>query len=116
VASLAYVVAIPALNEEEQIGARLQALDGQVSARLDHIVQFANNCSDGTVEVAQSVRFASGARLHVVEASLAPGEANAGTARRRAMNAALPQAGPGSLLLTTDADGLVDPDWLAATL
>jgi hypothetical protein len=114
-ASLAYVVAIPALNEEEHIGACLEALDGQVGARLDHIVLFANNCSDDTVAVARSVRFASGARLHVVEASLAPEEANAGAARRRAMDAALPLAGLGGLLLTTDADGLVDPDWLAAT-
>ena len=110
------VVAIPARNEEAHIGACIEALDGQVGARLDHIVVFANNCTDGTAAAAEAVRLTSGARLHVLEEVLPPNYANAGAARRRAMDAALPLAGPGGILIATDADGQVDPDWLCATL
>jgi two-component sensor histidine kinase len=52
---------VSSLNEEREsswarrFGACLEAQDGQVGARLDHIVLFANNCSDGIVEVARAV-------------------------------------------------------------
>ncbi len=110
------VVAIPARDEAACIVACLEALNGQLDARLDHIVLFANNCSDGTAALARSVRLHTGTSLHVLEESLPPRVASAGMARRRAMAAAATLAGPDGVLLTTDADGQVDPDWLAGNL
>jgi hypothetical protein len=110
------VVAIPARNEAERIAACLEALDNQVGAQLDHIVLLANNCTDETVAIARSVPMQAGTRLHVLELNFPPHQANAGHARRRAMQCAAALAGPDGVLLTTDADGRVDSDWLAANL
>jgi hypothetical protein len=110
------VAVVPALNEELHIAACLEALDGQVGAQFDHIVLLANNCTDATAGVARMMKTRSGTELHVVEEVLAPHAANAGMARRRAMDVALLLAGPDGVLLTTDADGQVDPDWLANNL
>jgi hypothetical protein len=58
--------------------------------------------------------------LHVVEIDLPPSEAHVGAARRLAMDEAyrrLVSVGrPGGLIATTDADTLVSPTWVAATL
>ncbi len=109
-------VAIPARNEADCIVACLEALNGQVGARLDHIVLLANNCTDATASLARSVTLCGGTQLHVLEQNLPPEAANAGIARRLAMAAAVPLVGSDGILLTTDADGQVDPDWLAANL
>ena len=110
------VAVIPALNEELYVTACLEALDGQVGAQLNHIVLLANNCSDATAAVARATKLRSGTALHVLEETLPPELANAGMARRRAMEAALKLAGPDGVVLTTDADGQVDADWLANNL
>jgi hypothetical protein len=91
-------------------------LAGQVGANLDHIVLFANNCTDRTAAVAKGVKLRSGTMLHVVEETLIPPHANAGFARRRAMDIAEKLAGDRGILFATDADGRVDSDWVAATL
>jgi hypothetical protein len=109
-------VAIPVRDEAERIGACLEALDAQIGARLDHIVLLLNNCSDATAAVARAVRLHPATRLHIHEVTLPPAQANAGHARRLAMEAAAKLVWPGGVLLTTDADGQVDPDWLAANL
>jgi hypothetical protein len=110
------VVAIPARDEVVCIAACLEALDNQIGAQFDDIVVLANNCGDGTAAAARAVVLRPGTSLHVIEMTLPPGEANAGTARRLACEAAIQLAGLDGILLTTDADGLVDPDWLAANL
>jgi hypothetical protein len=110
------VVAIPARDEADCIAACLEALDGQIGAQVDDIVLLANNCTDGTVAAAKAVKLRPGTRLHVIERDLPPDDANAGTARRLAFDVAVQLAGPGGILLTTDADGLVDLDWLVANL
>jgi hypothetical protein len=110
------VVAIPARNEEAHIAECIEALDGQIAAAADHIVLFANNCTDSTVGVAKAVRLRSGVKLHVFEETMPPYLANAGAARRRAMELAIPLAGVGGLLIATDADGRVEPYWVATTL
>ncbi len=110
------VAAVPALNEEAYIGPCLQALAGQVGAKLDHIVVLANNCTDRTAAVARAVQLPPGITLHVVEEALAPPLATAGVARRRVMEIAASLAGDHGVLFTTDADGQVESDWLAATL
>jgi hypothetical protein len=48
--------------------------------------------------------------------TLGPAHANAGWARRLAMEAAASIAADGAVLLTTDADTLVHPDWIEANL
>lgn len=108
--------AVPARDERDTILQCLQALDAQVGARLDHIVVLVNNATDGTAALARSFRPHPATQLHVLERSLAPAQANAGHARRLAMEAAFALAGPQGVLLTTDADAAVDPDWLAANL
>jgi hypothetical protein len=94
----------------------LEALAGQAGANLDHIVLYANNCTDRTVAVAKGVALPLGTTLHVVQETLIPPHANAGSARRRAMDIAARLAGDRGVLFTTDADGRVDSDWVAATL
>lgn len=109
-------VAIPARDEADRIAACLEALDAQIGARLDAIVLLVNNTSDGTARIARGVRLHKPTKLHVIECNLPPDQATAGHARRLAMEAAAELAGPDGVLLTTDADGMVDPDWLAANL
>jgi GT2 family glycosyltransferase len=110
------VAAIPARNEEERIEACLSALDGQEGARLDHIVLLVNNSEDGTAAIARGMKLHSATKLWVTECTLPPDQANAGYARALAMKAARKLAGAYGVLLTTDADGLVDPDWLLSNL
>jgi GT2 family glycosyltransferase len=109
-------VAIPVHNEAALIGACLDALDNQVGAQPDHIVLLANNCTDATVPIARGTATQRGTTLHVVQMSLPPEQASAGHARRLAMQCAAALAGPSGVLLTTDGDSRVDPDWLAANL
>jgi GT2 family glycosyltransferase len=107
-----FVVAIPARDEEERIAACLDALDTQEGAHFSDIVLLVNNSTDNTARIARSMSLHSATTLHVIECVLPPEQANAGIARGRAMQAAATLAGPGGVLFTTDADGLVDPDWL----
>jgi hypothetical protein len=109
-------VAIPARDEAGCIRACLEALAIQEARLPDDIVILVNNSTDGTAEIARRTELPAAVRLHVIETDLPPDQANAGHARRRAMQAALRLAGPAGVLLTTDADGQVDPDWLAANL
>ena len=110
------VVAIPARDEADRIGPCLEALDAQTGARADHIVLLLNNCTDATAAIARITRLHGDTRLHVVERHFDPAQANAGHARRVAMEIAAELAGPDGVLLTTDADGLADPDWVGANL
>ena len=54
--------------------------------------------------------------VHIVERQLHGADANAGTARRLAMDLAAELVGQRGALLTTDADGRVPPDWVAGNL
>ena len=107
------VVAIPARDEADRIGACLTALGCQ-TIRPDAVVLFANNCTDGTEAAAR--RLAPRYQLDLIAAGLPPRQANAGYARRLAMQHAADLAGPGGIMLTTDADGTVPPDWVQRNL
>ena len=109
-------VAIPVKDEAERIVPCLTALARQQAAPPPVIVLLINNSSDATASIARSCGASLGVRLDVSEVSLAPERANAGTARSLAMARAAELAGPDGVLLTTDADGRVPPDWLAANL
>ncbi|WP_158742815.1 glycosyltransferase family 2 protein [Acidisphaera sp. L21] len=110
------VVAIPAKDEVERIAACLDALNAQIGARVDHIVLLVNNSTDATAAIARAFIPDPQTRVHVIERDFPPGEANAGHARSLAMDLAAELAGPDGVLMTTDADGVVDPDWVAAAL
>jgi len=109
------VVAIPARDEEERIGNCLTALASQ-SRAPDHIVLHLNNCTDRTADAARRVPFKAQTRLHILECDLPPQCANAGYARYLAMQRAAGLAGNFGVLMTTDADGRVDPDWVRHNL
>ena len=109
-------VAIPARDEADRIAGCLEALDNQDGFQLDNIVLLVNNSVDDTADIARSVLLNPKTTLHVVECKLLGPQANAGFARRLAMKTAHDLLSGDDVLLTTDADGLVDPDWLARNL
>jgi cellulose synthase/poly-beta-1,6-N-acetylglucosamine synthase-like glycosyltransferase len=121
------VVAIPVKDEAKRLPACLAALAGQTDKKgrtLDReafgIVVFANNCSDGSAAIARAIGKQHSLKLRVVEALLPAGQAHAGRARRGAMDAAeqwlASEAAINGVILTTDADSRVSPDWLANNL
>ncbi|TGN59751.1 glycosyltransferase, partial [Paracoccus liaowanqingii] len=107
-------VAIPVRNEADRIPALLASL--AEAARLAPlpvgVVILANNCTDASVSVARA--FAHPAlEVSVRTVTFQTPEASAGRARRVAMDLA---ARPGALLMTTDADALPQPRWIAVAL
>ena len=110
------VVAIPVRNEEALIGPCLEALAGQAGAPAPHVILLLNNTTDRTAVVAHQAAKRTGLRTTLLHHSFPPAEQTAGHARRLAMQRAAALAHPDSVLLCTDADGRVAPDWLAANL
>ena len=109
-------IAVPACNEAERIDACLAALDRSACrARPSRVtvILFVNNSSDATAAIARAMR-SKHLRLTVVETELAPGDAHAGGARRRALDLALTKVTGDGVLMTTDADSRVLPDWISA--
>lgn len=107
-------IAVPARDEAATIGAcvdRLCGLDADSRHERPIVVVAANNCHDQTAGIAE----AHGAvGLNV---TLPPERAHAGWARRLALESAASFLhAPGDLLLCTDADTLVAPDWLSRTI
>lgn len=119
------VVAIPVKNEAERIEACLRALAAQVD--LDGVTPisdfavllFINNSDDETQTIARRLVDGMPYQLIVVSAVLPPSLANAGGARRSAMEVAatrLDTSARRGVLMTTDADSRVQPDWIARNL
>jgi len=76
------------------------------------VVLLLNNCTDNTEAVAHAVAPELAFDLHIIRRMLPPDCANAGYARRLAMAFAAQLAGQDGVVLTTDADAVVPPDWL----
>lgn len=121
------IVAIPAKNEAERIGACLAALVLQrdeggkpLEPGAFSVLVYANDCTDDTAGEVRRCDALSPHRIEVVCEAAAPGQGNAGRARRRAMDyAAARLYGAGQhegILLTTDADSCVSLDWVSANL
>lgn len=112
-----FIVAIPVRDEAEHIGICLNAIDAQEGAAPGEIgvVLLLNNSSDGTEGIVRELGPRLRYPLRIVEIN-SP-EANAGWARRGAMNGAaewLEEVGAkGGIILTTDADSRVPPNWIA---
>jgi GT2 family glycosyltransferase len=122
-----FVVAIPVRDEEERLPACLRALALQfdrlgkpIRPTLVRIVVFANNCADQSASLTRKLGGGLSLDVRVVEARLPPAAAHAGNARRAAMDIAegwLMEGGEGNgVILTTDADSQVAPNWIAENL
>ena len=108
------VVALPVRDEAERIGDCLRALALQEGPTDHAIVAFLNNCTDGTAAIVQSLRPSLPCPVHIIEHAFPREECSAGHARRAAMEHAARLAEPDGILMTTDADGRVAPDWIRA--
>lgn len=110
------VVAVPVRDEEERIGLCLDALARQED--IDYadmaVVLLLNNTTDGTADQVRTLAPHAPYVTWMHRVELAPAQANAGWARRLAMDAALALAAPDGLLLTTDADTRVNGEWIAS--
>ena len=84
--------------------------------QADAVCLLINNTRDGSAAIARDLAPALPFRLEVHEQALPPESASAGHARRAAMEWAAGLAGARGVLLTTDADGCVAPDWIARNL
>jgi cellulose synthase/poly-beta-1,6-N-acetylglucosamine synthase-like glycosyltransferase len=122
-----FVVAIPVRDEEERLPACLRALAQQrdglrrpIPSRLIRVIVFANNCTDQSASIARALAECWSLNIRVVEARFPPEVGHAGAARRAAMDLAeawLVEAGEeDGVILTTDADSQVAPDWITANL
>jgi hypothetical protein len=122
-----FVVAVPVKDEEERLPACLRALARQrdrlghtIPPTLVRVVVFANNCSDRSASLARKLGGGLSLDVRVVEARLPPAVAHAGSARRAVMDLAeawLVEAGEkDGVILTTDADSQVAPNWIAENL
>jgi hypothetical protein len=108
---------IPARDEQDRIGACIEALAGQTVATAAYeVILVADACADRTEEVAVRTAAALGVKLSVVHGS---GEGS-GYARRLGMDLAasrLESLGIASgLIATTDADTRPAADWLERQL
>lgn len=113
------VVVVPARDEEQRIGACLDALAAQVEVEPEafEVLVVLDACEDGTETELELAR-ERWPRLNLA-ALTGPGR-GAGPARALGMDAGcarLESLGqPGGLLASTDADTVVAPDWIARQL
>lgn len=126
------IVAIPARNEEACLWRTLHALHAQ--QELDgramqqdryEVLLLLNGCTDGSLRVVRQFSAAfPGLQLHVALWDFARHESHVGSARSLLLQEAarrlevLPHKADAlpQLLLTTDADTVVDPRWIAETV
>jgi glycosyltransferase involved in cell wall biosynthesis len=109
------VVAIPARDEADRIEACLCALARQ-TRQADAVLLLANNCIDRTSAVAQALSVRLPYPLHIRTHAFSATAASAGNARGLAMTYAAELAGHDGILLTTDADTVVAPEWIERNL
>ncbi len=109
------VVAIPARDEAERIASCLTALNRQ-TVSPDTVLLMVNNCRDDTLAIARALTPGLRYRLAVMVRDFPAEQSGAGHARRLAMEVAATLAGPDGVLLTTDADAMVAPDWVSRNL
>ncbi len=111
------VVAVPVCNESKRIVTCVDALAETLSGQpRSGVVLLVNNSTDASAEKAFLALSERGIAAIVVETTLAPGMATAGWARRLALDVAALWAAPEAVLMTTDADARVAPNWAEANL
>lgn len=108
-------VTIPARDEARRLRACLdaaaRALDGHGG-----VVLAANGCRDDTARIARDWFAAAGLPGVVIDEPDPRAGAGVGDARRLAIGAALERLAPEGIVMTTDADTRVAPDWVGANL
>ena len=121
-------VVVPIRDEAENIVKTLESLSRQVDLQgcpLDpgyfEIIVLANNCRDNSVEIAcQWQKQISLPHIYISEINLPKEDANVGFARRFLMNTAYRRLQTNSfkkgIIMTTDGDTQVAPDWIAAAV
>jgi len=110
------VIAIPAHNEADWITRCLTALDKQEGQVVSRVVLLVNNSTDQTAPIARRLQQIVAFPLEIIEHQFLPEHQNAGQARRLAMEHAASWVPADGVLLCTDADGQVAPDWLSANM
>lgn len=108
-------VTIPARNEARRVRACLDAAAVALAGR-GGIVLAANGCRDDTAALARDWFAGTGLPGAVIDEPVPPAGSGVGRARRLACSAALERLSREGILMTTDADGRVAPDWVAANL
>jgi len=118
------IIAVPARNEAERIGRCLAAfavqrdhLGAPIPAGEFGVLVLVNNSTDKTADVAHRMGPRLPYPLEILEIQLT--NATAGRARRLSMDEAaarLRTSPRGSILLTTDADSVVNPVWYAGNI
>ena len=107
-------ITIPARNEADRIADCLDAAAESLRHR-GGIVVGVNGCSDRTLERTLAwfeARGASGLVLHCPDAA----EGGVGAVRRDLVAACAPYLAPRGVVMTTDADSRIFPDWVEANL
>ena len=116
------VVCVPARNEADRLPRLLRSLAAQEGISVDaplRVVIVANNCTDGTAETVRAMSGLETLRLRLIETRFEGAAAHVGTARRLALDTGadwIAAEAADGVLLTTDADARLSPDWLAANL
>ncbi len=121
-------VIVPVRNEQARLAGALHSLlaqrdlDGKQLPRGSYeVLLLLNNCTDGSVAIAQRFRAEHPQlSLKLIERQFPAAEAHAGTARRALMDEAYRRliaiGRPQALILSTDADTRVAPDWIAQNM
>ena len=112
-----FAICVPAQNEQRFLSATLAALLAAQSGSGARgvIVLLINNSSDKSWDVACDLLGAAGSGYLVADIALNPCVADAPHARRIALDIGALLAADG-VLMTTDADTIVAPDWACANL
>ncbi len=110
------VVAIPVKDEAERIGLCLEALmlQEEVDFAEVAVILLLNNTTDNTADVVRGFADQLPYRIELHSVTLPDGYANAGWARKLAMDAAARLVASDGLILTTDADTVALDEWIAA--
>ncbi|WP_394271073.1 glycosyltransferase [Qipengyuania sp.] len=111
---LDYAVALPVRNEEGYLPRTLAALGAAMKAapQAGGLVAVVNNSSDASAALIRAWAAEGGVPLCLADVAFDPAIRNAPHARRLALDVAA-RLVPGGLLLTSDADSRVAPDWAA---
>lgn len=113
-------IVIPAKDEEDRVVPCLMAAATACRNVADHvsgIILVINNTTDRTAVAAGEYALSQpDIPVVVIDCHFDPADAGVGSARRLGLDLACRMVGQSGTLLTTDADTLVRPDWIAQNL
>jgi hypothetical protein len=109
-----YAVAVPVRNEDAFLPQMLEALDAAIENNDSRgaFVFVLNNTDDGSAALIQAWAITKQREAVIVEVDFAPAIRNAPHARRLACDIAAQCLNEG-VILTTDADTMVGPEWIS---